>query len=67
VIDFLHSTVLFHTLAALTLMSVAAVQACRPAPRRARSLLTGTAPQLMPLTKPDAANQDFAESYDEAA
>jgi hypothetical protein len=66
VIDFVYSTVLFHTLAALTLFAVTAIEACRPAPRATRVQFTA-APSPIALARPDASNQDFAESYDEAA
>jgi hypothetical protein len=59
--------VLFHTLAALELFAVAAVQACRPAPRRDPRIMWVAAPLPTALMTPDASNRDFAESYDEAA
>ena len=56
---------LFHSLAALELFALAAVQACR-APRRAPRMVRVAVP-MPSAVLPDNANSDFAESFDEAA
>jgi hypothetical protein len=59
--------VLFHSLAVLELFAFAAFQACRPAARRTPQLGWVATPLPDAEVKPDAANGDFADSYDEAA
>jgi hypothetical protein len=58
--------ILFQAVAAVELFAVAAFQACLPAPRRNPRFMWVTEP-LPAHAEPDASNQDFAESYDEAA
>jgi hypothetical protein len=58
---------LFHAVAALELFAVAAIQACRPAQRRNPRVMWIAEPMPAARVAPDASNQDFAESYDEAA
>jgi hypothetical protein len=67
VLDFIHSTLLFHTFATLMLFTGSAIHACQPATRRVPRVSYAEAPPLSALSKPDASNWDFAESYDEAA
>lgn len=58
---------LFHTFAALELFAVAAIQACRPAPRRKPRFAWVAAPLATAVLTPDRSSSDFADSYDEAA
>jgi hypothetical protein len=58
---------LFHAVAALELFAVAAIQGCRPAPRRNPRFMWIAEPLPVARVAPDASNWDFAESYDEAA
>jgi hypothetical protein len=64
--DAIQYVILFQAVAAIELFAVAAFQAFWPAARRTPRL-TWIAEPLPARAQPDASNQDFAESYDEAA